>query len=68
MKDGKIVISFTEETMDIEVQCTGKDLIIGALVIIKETSKVIGKEVPEVIDFLKLLSIEEAEQNKEGEN
>ena len=68
MKDGKIVISFTEETMDIEVQCTGKDLIIGALVIIKETSKVIGKEVPEVIDFLKLLSTEEVKQNKEGEN
>ena len=67
MKD-KIVISFTEETVDIEIQCTSKDLIIGALIIIKELAKATGKEVPEVIDFLKLLSIEEVEQNKEGEN
>ena len=69
MKDDKIIISFTEETVDIEVQCTGKDLIIGTFVIIKELAKATGKEVPEVIDFLKLLSIEEeVEQNKEGEN
>ena len=73
MKDEKIIISFTEETVDIEVKCSGKDLIIGALVIIKELAKATGKEVPEVVDFLKaVLSIEEeeevVEQNKEGEN
>ena len=66
--EDKIIISFTKDTVGIEAQCTGQDLILGALTIIKETSKVIGKEVPEVIDFLKLLSIEEVEQNKEGEN
>ena len=67
MKD-KIVISFTEETVVIEAQCSGKDLIIGSLAIIKELAKVTGKEVSEVIDFLKLLSSEEVKQNKEGEN
>ena len=69
MKDDKIIISFTEDTVDIEVKCSGKDLIIGAFVTIKELAKATGKEVLEVIDFLKLLSIEEeVEQNKEGEN
>ena len=71
MKDDKIIISFTEETVDIEVKCSGKDLIIGAFVTIKELAKATGKEVPEVIDFLKLLSIEEeeeVEQDKEGGN
>ena len=63
MKD-KIVISFTDETVSIEAHCSGQDLIIGSLTIIKELAKVIGKEVPEVIDFLKLLEIED----KEGEN
>ena len=67
MKD-KIIISFTEETVAIEAQCTGQDLILGALTIIKEIAKVLDKEVVEVIDFLKLLSTEEAEQNKEGES
>ena len=64
----KIVISFTEETVVIEAHCSGKDLIIGSLAIIKELAKVTGKEVSEVIDFLKLLSSEEVKQNKEGEN
>ena len=64
----KIIISFTEETVAIEAQCSGQDLISGALIIIKELAKATGKEVSEVIDFLKLLSIEEVEQNKEGEN
>ena len=63
MKD-KIVISFDDETVSIEAHCTGQDLIIGALTIIKEIAKVTDNEVPEVIDFLKLLSIED----KEGEN
>ena len=63
MKD-KIIISFTEESVAIEAQCSGHDLINGALTIIKEIAKAKGKEVPEVIDFLKLLSIED----KEGEN
>ena len=63
MKD-KIIISFTEELIAIEAQCSGQDLILGALTIIKEIAKATGKEVPEVIDFLKLLSIED----KEGEN
>ena len=63
MKD-KIVISFTEETVVIEAQCSGQDLLMGALIIIKEISKATGKEVSEVIDVLKLLSIED----KEGEN
>ena len=67
MKD-KIIISFTDESIAIEAQCSGQDLILGALTIIKEIAKATGKEVPEVIDFLKLLSIEEVEQNKEGEN
>lgn len=67
MKD-KIVISFTEETVSIEAHCSGQDLIIGSLAIIKELAKVTGKEVSEVIDFLKLLSSEEVKQNKEGEN
>ena len=67
MKD-KIIISFTDESIAIEAQCSGQDLILGALTIIKEIAKATGKEVSEVIDFLKLLSIEEVEQNKEGEN
>ena len=67
MKD-KITISFTEDTVAIEAQCTGQDLILGALTIIKEIAKVTGKEVSEVVDFLKLLSSEEVKQNKEGEN
>lgn len=67
MKD-KIIISFTEESISIEAQCSGQDLILGALTIIKEIAKATGKEVTEVIDFLKLLSMEDLEQNKEGEN
>jgi len=67
MKDDKIIISFTEETVAIEAHCSGQDLI-GALTIIKEIAKVTGKEVSEVVDFLKLLSSEEVKQNKEGEN
>ena len=66
--EDKIVISFTDETVYMEAHCSGHDLIIGALAIIKESAKVTGKEVPEVIDFLKLLSSEEVKQNKEGEN
>ena len=68
MKDDKIIISFTEETVAIEAQCSGQDLLIGTLTIIKELANAMGKEVPEIIDFLKLLSIEEAKQTKEGEN
>lgn len=64
MKD-KIIISFTNESISIEAQCSGQDLILGSLTIIKEIAKATGKEVPEVIDFLKLLSIEE---DKEGGN
>lgn len=67
MKD-KIIISFTEESAAIEAQCSGQDLILGALTIIKEIAKATGKEVSEVIDVLKLLSIEDLEQDKEGEN
>jgi len=67
MKD-KIIISFTEESVAIEVRCSGQDLILGALTIIKEIAKATGKEVSEVIDFLKFFSIEETKQNKEGEN
>ena len=66
--EDKIIISFTEETIAIEAQCSGHDLILGALTIIKEIAKATGKEVSEVIDFLKLVSIEDLEQNKEGEN
>ena len=64
--EDKIIISFTEETVDIEAQCTGQELFIGTLAIIKELAKLMKKEEPEVIDFLKLLSLKE--QNKEGEN
>ena len=64
--EDKIIISFTEETVDIEVQCTGKELLIGTLAIIKELAKLMKKEEPEVMDFLKLFSIKD--QNKEGEN
>ena len=67
MKD-KIVISFNDETVSIEAHCSGQDLIIGALTIIKEIAKVTGKEVTEVTDFLKLLSSEDSKQTKEGEN
>ena len=67
MKD-KIVISFNDETVAIEAHCSGQDLINGAFAIITEIAKVTGKEVSEVIDFFKLLSSEEVEQNKEGEN
>ena len=63
MKD-KIVISFTDETVSMEAHCSGRDLIIGALTIIKEVAKATDKEVSEVIDFLKLSAVE----NKEGEN
>ena len=63
MKD-KIVIWFTDETVAMEAQCSGRDLIMSALVIIKELAKTADKEVSEVIDSLKLLMIE----NKEGEN
>ena len=68
--EDKIIISFTEETVNIEVHCTGKDLIIGALAIIKEIAKVTGTGVSEVTDFLKVASVsdEELKQNKEGEN
>ena len=67
--EDKIIISFTEETLAIEAHCSGQDLINGAFAIIQELAKATGKGVPEVIDFLKLLSIEEeVEQNKEGEN
>ena len=66
--EDKIVISFTDETVSIKAHCSGQDFISGALTIIEEIAKVTGKKVPEVIDFLKLLSIEEVEQNKEGEN
>ena len=66
--EDKIIISFTDETVSIEAHCSGQDLIIGALTIIKEIAKVTGKEVPEVMDFLKLLSSEEVKQDKEGEN
>ena len=65
MKD-KIVISFTEESVVIEAQCTGKDLIIGALAIIKEIAKVTDTGVSEVTDFLKVASNEKL--TKEGEN
>lgn len=61
MKDDKITISFTEDTVAIEAHCSGQDLINGAFAVIQELAKVTGKEVSEVIDFLKLLS-------KEGEN
>ena len=64
--EDKIIISFTEETVAVEAQCTGQELFIGTLAIIKELAKLMKKEEPEVIDFLKLLSLEE--QNKEGEN
>ena len=67
MKD-KIIISFTDKSIAIEAQCSGQDLILGALIIIKEIAKATGKEVTEVIDFVKLLSMEDLEQNKEGEN
>ena len=67
MKD-KIIISFTDESIAIEAQCSGQDLILGALTIVKEIAKATGKEVSEVIDFLKLVAIEDLEQNKEGEN
>ena len=66
--EDKIIISFTDETVSMEAQCSGKDLIIGALTIIKEIAKATGKEVPEVVDFLKLLSSEDSRQTKEGEN
>lgn len=66
MKD-KIIISFTNESISIEAQCSGQDLILGSLTIIKEIAKATGKEVSEVIDFLKLLSIEDLKQDKEGE-
>ena len=64
--EDKIIISFTEDTVTIKAQCTGKDLILGALAIIKEVAKVTGTEVSEVMDFLKLLSSEKVD--KEGEN
>ena len=64
--EDKIIISFTEETVDIEVQCTGQELLIGTLAIIKELAKLMKKEEQEVMDFLKLFSIKD--QNKEGEN
>ena len=64
--EDKIIISFTEDKVAIEAQCSGQELFIGTLAIIKELAKLMKKEVPEVIDFLKLLSIEE--QTKEGEN
>lgn len=67
MKD-KIIINFNDEVVSIEAHCSGQDLLIGTLTLIKELSNAMGKEVPEVIDFLKLLSIEEVEQNKEGGN
>ena len=67
MKD-KIVISFTDETVSMEAHCSGKDLIIGALAIIKEIAKVTGEEVSEVTDFLKVVSIKDPKQTKEGEN
>ena len=66
--EDKIIISFTEDTVTIKAQCTGKDLILGALAIIKEVAKVTGTEVSEVMDFLKIVSSEEVKQNKEGEN
>ena len=66
MKD-KSIISFTDESVSIEAQCSGHDLIFGSLTIIKEIAKVTGKEVSEVIDFLKLLSIKDLKQDKEGE-
>lgn len=64
----KIIISFTDEAVAFEAHCSGKDLIIGTLTIIKELANTMDKEVPEVIDFLKLLSSEELKQDKEGEN
>ena len=64
--EDKIIISFTDETVSIEAHCSGQDLIIGALTIIKEVSKVTGAEVSEVIDFLKVVSNEKV--TKEGEN
>lgn len=64
--EDKITISFTEDTVTVGAQCTGQELFIGTLAIIKELAKLMKKEVPEVIDFLKLLSIEE--QEKEGGN
>ena len=66
--EDKIIISFTDETVSIEAHCSGQDLIIGALTIIKEIAKVTDKEVSEVMDFLKLLSMEELKQDKGGEN
>ena len=66
--EDKIIISFTDETVSIEAHCSGQDLIIGALTIIKEIAKVTGNEVSEVMDFLKLLSMEELKQDKGGEN
>lgn len=65
MKD-KIVISFNDEKVFIEAHCSGQDLIIGALTIIKEIAKVTGTEVSEVTDFLKVASNEKV--TKEGEN
>ena len=55
--EDKIIISFTEETVAIEAQCTGQELFIGTLAIIKELAKLMKKEVPEVIDFLKLFTL-----------
>lgn len=67
MRD-KIIIIFNNESVSMEAHCSGQGLIIGSLTIIKEIAKVTGKEVPEVIDFLKLLSIGDLKQDKEGGN